>query len=140
MSLRTLRSHCCGSGNDRFDNIKIAGASTDIAFKFMPYRYFIDIRTIPSDDIDSGHDHPGGAKATLQGMMFAERSLHGMQRAVNFETFNRSNLGTLTGHGESSAAFYGFSIKMNHAGTTLARIAANVSSRQSQVVAQKIHQ
>src|ERR1700751_3982231 len=89
--LRHLHARCCVQ--HRLDNVVVAGAAADIAFKLMAHGRFIELAAIAVDDVDRGHDHARRAEAALQAMIVAERRLHRMQLGALGDTFDGGDIG-----------------------------------------------
>src|SRR5918995_7458772 len=85
------------------------------------------------------HQHPGRAVAALQRVVGRERLLQRAQLAVlGCEPFDGAQLGAVRLHGEEHAALHGLAGEVDRAGAAVARVAADMCSRQLEVVADEM--
>ena len=134
------RGHGGSTRLDGFDDVVITRAATDIAFELFANGVLIQRRALTFDDVDARHDHAGCAVATLQGMMFTEGCLHGVQRLAIRDALNRYDVSTIAGQSQRRAALDCLTIDVNHTGATLARITANVRTRQTLLIPEELDQ
>src|SRR4029079_17648548 len=140
LSCATL-CHCFGSRCDGFDDVVVARTPTNISVELLADRVLIEIVAAPPYDIEGCHDHPGSTESTLKRVMFAERFLHRMQRAVRLcETFDCGDLGAFALQSEGGARLGRNPINVNDASTALRRVTADMCTGQPQILAQKLHQ
>ena len=73
-------------------------------------------------------------------MMLAKRLLHGMQLAVLCHAFNRDDICTARLDGKHRATLDRTAIDVDHAGSALAGIAADVRAGPAEMLANHLHQ
>jgi hypothetical protein len=113
----------------------VARTSADVAFEGVAY-FFFRWFGISFQKIGSGHNHARSAEAALQAMHFFEAFLQWMQRSVCCHTFDGGDFTTIGLHGQHGAAFYGLAIYMNGARATTGGVAAHMSAREAEHIAQ----
>jgi len=74
-------------GHHRFDDIFVAGATTQITLEFLACRCRIKAVGMPFQNIDRGHDHAGGTETALQAVFISEGLLYGVQ-GIGGEAFD----------------------------------------------------
>src|SRR5215467_13693137 len=72
-------ARACGN---RLNDVVIAGAPANIAFKLLANGAVVELVAFAADDVDRGHDHAGGAETALQPVIFTKGLLHRMQRPI----------------------------------------------------------
>jgi len=91
----------------------------------------VEIVAAAAHDIESGHDHSWRAEPALQAMVLAECLLHGMQGSARLgQTFDGGDCGAFTLQREGGARLGGYAVDMDHAGTALRRVAADMRAGQ----------
>ena len=93
-----------------------------------------------ADAGDRGHDLTRGAEAALEGVVFNEGCLHGMQSAAVGQTFDRRDLAAFRHDGEREAGQDAPSIDMDGARTAFAAVAALLRAGQLDALSQGIDQ
>src|ERR1700684_2330025 len=131
--------HAAGGIEYRLDDVMIAGAAADIALELLAQRHLIEVRSMAFDDVDRGHDHAGSTVTALQSVIVTEGGLHRMQFVALCDALDGGDAGAVGLSHQYRAGFDGPSVDMNRAGAALAGIAADVGSRQSQMIAQQMH-
>ena len=126
---RAAAAHGARAGGDRLDDVVIAGAAADIAFELLADGAVVEIVALAAHDIDRGHDHAGRAIAALQPVIFAERFLHRMQRAVGRRrSLDGQHVGALELQREHGAGFHRLAVDMHDAGAALRGVAADMGA------------
>src|SRR6478752_7457850 len=80
-SLPGLRGHRhagpdgLGCMADRRADVLVAGAAAEVALDGVPDLVVRRIRVV-LEEVDRGHDHPGGAEPALEAVLLPERGLH----------------------------------------------------------------
>ena len=121
---------------DSLDDVVIARAPAEIAFKFMPDCFLIEAVAIAFDNADRAHHHAGGAETALKSMIFAECFLHWMQCVAVGETFDRRHVGTFGLTRQQSAGFYRQAVYMNGAGAALTCVTTDMSAGHAETFTQ----
>src|SRR5689334_20846169 len=135
VSVIGLSPHRPSASLHGFHDIVVAGAAADVSLKPFADVSLTGIGVSPRE-IDGTHDHARRAKPALQSMMLAEGRLHGMQLTVNRQPFNRCYGGAVRLHREHGTGLHRLAVDVYDTGATLAGIAADVRSRQSEMFAQ----
>ena len=71
--------HRLRGGEDRLDDVVVAGAAADIAFELGAHGRLVEPVRMAADHVVGGHDHARRAEAALQAVMLLEGRLHRMQ-------------------------------------------------------------
>src|SRR5678816_4731609 len=96
---------------------------------------------VACEQLTDRHDHPGRTEPTLQGVVLMEGRLDRMQGAVaGCEAFDGRDRRTVGHDGEHRAGFDRLSIDIDGAGAALRRVAADVGSGQTEIVAEKMNE
>ncbi|CAH1667711.1 hypothetical protein CHELA20_51925 [Hyphomicrobiales bacterium] len=132
--------HGFGTGGDRLDDVVVARTAADIAFELLADGLLIQVMAAAGDDIDRRHDHAGRAEPALQAMVLAESLLHGMQRSVSGKPLDGEHGGAVTGQRQRGAAFDSLSVEMHDTSPALAGIAADMRTREPQMLAEKLNE
>src|SRR5712692_4325368 len=142
MTLREVGvRHRLGARRDRLDDVLVADAAAEIAFELFADGVVAEIMALAVNHVDRGHDHAGGAEATLQPVMLAKRLLHRMQRrAVSGKAFDGLDLVPVSHDRERGAGFDRLAVEMHDAGAALRGVAADMGAGQPQILAQELHQ
>ena len=84
---------------------------------------------------------PGVQNPHCKPVMLPERLLHRMQRTVRLsQPFDGDDLGALALQGERGAGLGRDAVDVDHTGTALRCVAADMGAGQPQILAQKLHQ
>jgi hypothetical protein len=118
----------------------IAGATADIAFKFLPHGLLVQLAAVPLDHVDGRHDHAGGAKPALQTMVLAEGGLYRMQFATGGQAFDRQDFRTVRLGSQHRAGFNRLAIHVHHACTALGRVASDMGTGQPEIFTDELDQ
>ena len=121
-------------------DVGVAGAAADIAGEVVTDFVLGRVR-VSREQLADRHDHPRRAEAALQGVVLMEGRLDRMQGAVaGCEAFDGRDRRTVGHHGENRAGFDRLSIDIDGAGAALRRVAPDMGSGQTKIVAEKMNQ
>ena len=134
-----LHRHGLRGGQYGPHDVVISGAAANVAFQALTYRAPIETHGM-LHQVDCRHDHAGSAETALQGMALAKRGLHRMQRINGSDTFDGRNRRAICLTGQHGATLHSPSIEMDRARATLARITADMGSRQPQSFANDVNE
>lgn len=107
-----------GSTN-RSHDVVIARAPAQVSLEPIPDLFVGRVRVI-HEQVDHGHDHPGGAVAALQRVAVPERLLDRVQFAVG-QALHCGDLGSVRLHGQHRAALHAHAVEQDHAGAARCR-------------------
>src|SRR5581483_11632278 len=97
-------------------------------------------RWVPLEEKRRGHDHARRTEAALQSVLLMERSLDWVQLRALGEPLDRRDRCPVGLHRENRARFDSSPVQMNRTCPTLAGIAADVGTGQTELVAQEGHE
>src|SRR6056297_1855546 len=118
----------------------VPGAAADIAFQVIA-DLGLGWLGVFLEQSRRRHHHPRCAEAALQAVIFLERLLDHVERAVCIgHAFDRRDIGPVRFGGEHGAGFDRLAVHMHHAGPALGRVAANMGAGHAQIFAQEIGQ
>lgn len=117
----------------------IPRATAKITFQRMANFGFAGVGIV-LEQIGSGHDHAGGAKATLQAMFFAEAFLNGVKLTIFGQAFDGGHVAAFGLYGQGGTGFYGLTVHQHGTGTATTGITANVCTREPQCIPEVVHQ
>ncbi len=132
-----LLLHGVSTGQDRLDDVVVAGAATEVAFEPLPRLVFVGSGT-RFDQLDGAHDHAGRAKAALKRVVLMERLLHWVELAALGQTLDCRDGGTICFDGQHGATLDGATVNVDDTGTAVAGVAADVGSRELELFAQQL--
>ena len=122
-----------------FENIRVGAAAANVsAHEFLDVGVGFGVAFF--EQTDGGAYLAGGAVATLEGIVFNESFLHGVEGIAFCQTFYRSYLCALAHGGQVQTAIDASAIYQHGAGTTLATVAALFGTGELQVFPQGIEQ
>jgi hypothetical protein len=133
-----------GGGNPgarRFDGLHdalVARASAQVARDGNPNLVLCGRRVIPQECVRGEHD-PGGAVAALETEILPECLLERMQAPSWSQAFDRCHLAAIGLDREHGARLHGSAVDEDRAGAALARVAAHVGTRETQIAPEEIH-
>ena len=99
---------------------------------------FLARRRVAGEQVGGGEDHARCAEPALQAVMLDERALERVHLAVACKPFDRGDLAAVGLMGEDRAALHSAPVEEDGARAALARVAADVRSRQPEAVAQRV--
>src|SRR6266568_8742368 len=120
-----LCTHLLSSILNSTNNILIAGAAADIAFKAFAYLSFCRVGIVLEYLIGS-HYHSRSAKATLQTVFLPEAFLDWVQATLGGKSFNSCHFTAIRLDSQYRACFDGFAIKQYCASSALRGVATNM--------------
>src|SRR6266446_4220507 len=129
-----------GEGLNCADAVGVAGTAADIAGQVMADFALGRVRVL-REQLPGSHDHARRTEAALQGMVLMERGLNRMQGATaGREPFDRRDRRTVGHHGKNRTGLGGLSVDIDGAGAALRGVAADIGSREAEIVAQQMNQ
>jgi len=120
-------------------NVVVPGTTTQIAFETMTYFVIRGIGVL-LEQVVCRHNHAWRTKATLQPVAFPESFLQRMQVAVLGQPFDGSDMRMVTPCRQGGARLDALTIDHDHTCATLAGIAPDVRTGQTELFAQVVHQ
>jgi hypothetical protein len=139
-SILFLRSrHFVSRVLDRFDDVLVSGASTQIA-RYSPPYFLLARPRIPFQERASRHDHPRRAEPALKPVLFLKSFLQRMEFTIIGHAFDGSNLATIRLHGKYGTGLHGPAIQKHRARTAVGGVAANMRSGERQEVTDEVDQ
>src|SRR5919108_2994124 len=124
---------------DGLDDVVVTGAAAQIALQPQP-DLALGWVWIALQELLGRHDHARGAEAALQPVLIPERLLQRVKLRSLGQTFDRRDLGAVGLDGEQCARLDAVPVQLNRTGTAVARIAADVRSGQSCLLADVVDQ
>src|SRR5262249_32961115 len=137
-SRHRLHPRSCGLLH-RTDDVVVAGATAEIPLERVPDLGLARVRRLAQQS-DRRHDEAWRAVTALQPMLVFERLLHGMQRAVRREPFDRRDLLAVSLDAQDGARLHRLAVDEHRARAARRRVAADVRSRQPESFAQDVHE
>jgi len=128
-----------GGGADRIEDLDVARAHAEVPGQAPADLLFGRIEGARQQRMGREH-HAGGAVAALEAVLGDERLLNRMERPVLRQSLDRQDLAAIRLHSEDQARLHQQSIEKDGAGAALADDAADVSSGQSEVLAEKLEE
>src|SRR6516225_8281556 len=129
-------THGARARGNRFDDVVIAGATANIAFKLLADGAVVEVIALAADDVDGSHDHARRAKTALQTMVFAECFLHRMERTVGRrQSLDREHIGSFELQRQNRAGFDRLAVDMHDTGAALRSVTADMRAGKPQVFA-----
>ena len=128
---RTMRSgKLVGRGEHRADDVVVAGAAAEVAFKALPHLLLGRVRVL-RQQAGRCHHHAGRAEAALQAVVLAERLLDDAHRAVvGDEALGGGHRAAVGLDGEHRAGLDRLAVEQHRAGTAGRGVAADVRGAQ----------
>src|SRR5258708_38828344 len=118
----------------------VCSAATEVAVEAMADLGFGRVGVVAQELID-GDDHPWRAEASLQTVLFPEGLLNRVQLTVGLgEALDGLDVGPVGLNGQDGARLYGDAVDQDRACAALGRVAADVRTRQSELLPNEIHQ
>jgi hypothetical protein len=108
----------------RADDVLVSGAAAQVAFQPQPHGPLVRVGFL-GEQVEGLHDHAGRAVAALQGVVVAERLLHGVQGAVPGQSLDGEDVGAVGLHGEHRAGLDAVTVQVNGARPAVAGVAAD---------------
>jgi hypothetical protein len=137
VTLELLRGR--GSENG-FDNVVVARAAAKVSFETQTDLFLGWVRVLLQQG-NRSHNHARCAVAALKAVIFTERFLHRVERAIGSgKALDRRDRGPVGLNGKNRAALYGFAIEMHRASATTRRVTANIRSGESACFADVVNQ
>src|SRR5207248_4104622 len=133
------RGQLLGGLLHRLDDVVVARAAADVALEAVADLLLGGLRVLVEQRA-GGDDHPRRAEAALQAVLVPESLLDGMELAGLGDALDGGDLPALELHGEERAALDGLAVDEHRARSALARVAADVRARQTQHIAQEMHE
>jgi hypothetical protein len=125
-------------GADRVDDVLVAGAAAEVAVEAVADFVVCRVR-VALDDLFGNHDHAGGAEAALEGVLGPESFLHGVELAFGGgEAFDGEDACAIGLDGKHAAAFDGFAVEFDGAGSAEAGLAAHVGTGEAEDFAEVV--
>src|SRR5215213_6542556 len=124
---------------DRRDDVLVAGASTVVALQRVADLAVGGIR-VAGEEVGRDHDHSRGAEAALEAVLLPERVLEWMEAAVRSHPLDRGHATAVGLNGQHRATLHGLAVDVDGARSTLARVAADVRSREVELLPEELHQ
>jgi hypothetical protein len=122
---------------NRADDVLVTSAAADVAFKRVADFVLRWVR-IALKERGGRHNHAGGAESTLKTVLFPKSFLDRVQIGFRAETLNRDDFATIGLNRKHRAAFDRRAVQMNDTGAARTRVAADVRSGQSEILAQEM--
>jgi hypothetical protein len=132
-------AHFVGGVLNRFDDILVTGATAKVAGN-SPANFLLGRMWIFLEQGVGRQDHSWRAKPALQPMLFFETLLQWMKLTIVGDTFDGPNLSTFRLNGEHCTRLYRSAIQDHCTGSTIGGVATDMSSGQSQNIADKVDQ
>ena len=117
----------------------IAGTAAEVAGDALPNLLFAG-RGIVLQQVDRGHDHARRAVAALQAVLLPEALLQRMQLPFRRETLDRRHRRAVGLHGKHRARLRAPAVDEHRARAALARVTADMGSREIEMLAQEVHE
>src|SRR5713226_3163160 len=137
--LRRYSAHRGGRGLDRFDDVHVARAATEVALEALS-NLVIGRTRVLRQQIGGRHDHPGRAVAALEAMLVPERLLQRMELAVLGHPFDRGQALAFGLDREHGAALHRLAVDEDRAGPALAGVASDMGTRKAGDVPYVVHE
>src|SRR5712692_1348786 len=137
--LRRYSAHRGGRGLDRFDDVHVARAATEVALEAPPDLVIGRTRVL-RQQISGGHDHPWRAEAALEAVLVPERLLQRVELAILGHAFDRGEALAFGLDREHGAALHRLAVDEDRAGPALAGVASDMGARQAGDVPYVVHE
>src|SRR6185437_5183112 len=124
---------------DRLDDVLVAGAPAEIPLQAVADVLLARVRPVPHQ-IERAHHHARGAKSALQPVAGLEGGLHGMKTLTGSDALDGGDVLALDLGGEYVAALHGPPPHVYRAGAATGSVAADMRSRQAQMLAKERRQ
>src|SRR5947209_856783 len=124
---------------DGLDDVLVAGAAAEVSVEAVAYLFARRV-CVAFEELRGGHDHAGRAVAALQAMSLPEPLLNRVQLAVLRESFDGRDARAVGLDGEHRAGLDGLAVNRDGASAAQRSLAADVRARQSEHVAQVVHE
>src|SRR5256712_11407855 len=131
--------HHLTRGRDGVDNARIPGAAADVPRDRGPNSVFRRC-VFHLKELERREHDPGSAEPTLEAVVCFERFLNRMEPTVLGEALDRRDLPAVGLDREHRARFDGMAVQEDGARAAMARITANVGSREPELVPNEIHE
>src|SRR5258708_40259919 len=128
-----------GRGLHGVDDVLVAGAAAEVAFDAVPDLRFGGVR-IALEDLFRGHDHAGSAKSALRAVLVPEGFLHGVEFAVDGESFDGEHLAPVGLDGKHGATFDRLAVHMDGAGAAERSLTTDVRAGESGDIAEIVNE
>ena len=123
--------------DDGFDDVHVPGAAADVPLERDPDVVLRRVR-IPLEESGRAHQHPRRAVAALQRVVLVERLLERGELTVGREALDGRDLRAVGLDREEHAALHRLAVEMHGAGAAVARVAADVSPGQPEIVPDEV--
>src|SRR5438094_1986317 len=121
-------------GAHRAHDVDVARAHAEIAAEADAY-FFVTRIGIIAQQLEGRQDHPRRAKTALQRMVLLKCQLQGMERFVRADAFDGGGCGAVGLAGKEQARTHGPAVEHHRASAAYAMLAADMSSKQAEIVA-----
>ncbi|VTR70874.1 hypothetical protein DESC_870030 [Desulfosarcina cetonica] len=133
-----LGFHSLTGIGDRIHDLVVSGTAAQVAGNGMPDLGFIGLKVV-FEQVQGGQLHAGGTESALDGTLFDEGLLDGVERLPGRrKTLHGENLLAVGFHGQGEAGTDALAVDHDRAGTAVTRTAAQLGSRQVQVFAKDL--
>src|SRR6266571_6239250 len=129
--------HHLTRGRNGVDNVLVPSAAADVPRDRGPNSVFRR-RVFHSEELQSREHDPGSAEPTLEAVVCLERLLYGMEPTVLGEPLDCRDLAAVGLHRKHCARFDGMAVHEDGTCPAMARITADVGSRQPEFVSNEV--
>src|SRR5919197_3137750 len=122
---------------DRGDDVVVPGAAADVAFDGVPDLVIGGVGRVV-EEVCRGHDHPRGTEPALQAVLVPERLLERMEGPVGRHALDGGDAVAVGLDRQDRAALHSVPVEVDGARPALAGIAADMRTRKSEVLPERL--